>query len=152
MEREFKPDDTTDPRYKEGDEVWHITEKRKYLFYCYTYVSDNCKLSLGANKYTRSLSDIEPYTGQDKPILDRIKEMHSEPMRIVPVYPYTVILKSGKMIGITEQGGKPLIKSRESLQGEPLKISQSATLQLGDVLDFTNGEIAAIVPTENLML
>jgi len=106
----------------------------------------------GTGDVFRLETNIEPYTGQDKPSLDRIKEMNSEPMRIVPVYPYTVILKSGKMIGITEQGGKSLIKSRESLQGEPLKISQSATLQLGDVLDFTNGEIAAIVPTENLML
>ena len=192
-------------KFKEGDEVWHKIEKRKYLFYCDTYVSNDCKLSLGAQTYIRSLSEIEPYTGQDKkqpqfkkddmvwhkkrqtvylfeeylkenkvylkelsnvieasesdiePYNHQDLQLHMENLRGVnkdaakPTHPYTVILKSGVKIGVSEEAANILIDRRAKFAGEDLEVVLTATIQLSEIYDFTNGEIAAIVPTENVV-
>lgn len=155
--------------YKEGDEVWHKTENRKYLFSCYMF-DDGCRLSLGATTYTRLLSEIEPYTGQDKqfkPSEIAEKIIENDPKKYFkkeadawyekvlsksrPTHPYTVILKSGVKVGLSDERAKAIIKHRHLLQEEDLYDSQLAVLQLDEKFDFTNMEISAIVPTENIL-
>ena len=145
-------------KYKKGDKIWNKKDKRVDIIDAistsgcgYVYV-----VALGGFLGVYKLSDIEPYTGQDKTPTDAYwdnkegKIVHTKGLGEYQ-HPYTVILKSGVKVGVSKEGGKCLIKNRESLQGEPLKTSQSATLQLGDEFDFTNGEIASIVPTENIL-
>jgi hypothetical protein len=144
-----------EPKFKEGDKVWDKEENRVAFFYSYSrHSSSGVYVTYeGATEvFVRSHSDIEPYTGQDKPpsvqeLVDMIKK---QPIKIVPLFPYTVILKSGVKVGVDEATIDELIKYIVSLGGELSGVSESAIFTSKEH-SFTVSEIAAIVPTESIV-
>ena len=152
-----------EPKYKEGDKVWRKDTKSIWEFICY---QDNDQVSIKKSNtlifLTTDESDIEPYTGQDKPkeetlspenIQELVNIMRNQPLRIIPLHPYTVILKSGVKVGVDETERNQLIKERDNslFKAASREWYESSPLNLGGKFDFTNGGIAAIVPTENIV-
>lgn len=128
-------------KYQKGDKVWNKNTNSVWEFLAYTKYNDEleCIISYNSAICTSPISNIEPYTGQDK--------QTEQPK---PTHPYTVILKSGVKVGLSDERAKAIIKHRHLLQEEDLYDSQLAVLQIDEKFDFTNMEISAIVPTENI--
>lgn len=121
--------ETTEPRYKKGDEVFDkVTSMRVYFS---EYCSKGVIVTRGGTTKFRDFSDIEPYTGQDK--VDNKPEDST--------HPFTVILKSGVKVGISAT-------MFDFINEQPDIIGAVQTVEDGK---FFLHQIEAIVPTENLM-
>lgn len=143
--------ETTEPRYKKGDEVFDkVTSMRVYFS---EYCSNGVIVTRGGTTKFRDLFDIEPYTGQDKPKEGTQKERNSrlaaelvnEVTRLHPelkqLRPYTVILKSGVKVGISST-------MFDYINEQSDIIGAVQTVEDGK---FFLHQIEAIVPTENLI-
>ena len=149
-----------EPKYKKGDRVWNKITKSIGEFFDYHDKDPKrfCFAKYNDNICTNILLGIEPYTGQDKEeetispekAKELINEMRNQPLRIVPLHPYTVILKSGVKVGVTAEAKGELVEGIDSLEGEDLEVFNAATLTSKEC-SFCVIEIAAIVPTENIV-
>ena len=149
-------------KYKKGDKIWNKKDKRVDIIDAistsgcgYVYV-----VALGGFLGVYKLSDIEPYTGQDKvkeqlgsraknwlnlTKINHIFEDYEKAMDKIPTtpkpHPYTVILKSGVKVGVTPTM-VDYINEQDGLT------TSTQTFEDGK---FILSEIAAIVPTENIV-
>ena len=134
----------TEPNYKKGDKVWNKRDKTIDFFHRYN--SYNYKACLLRKAISMQLSDIEPYTGQDKPPTDAYwdnKEGKIVYTKRLGEYqrPYTVILKSGVKVGVSQGIAIAMIACMDSESCKRINNSEY----------FLHSEIAAIVPTENIL-
>ncbi len=163
-------------KYKKGDKIWNKKDKRVDIIDAistsgcgYVYV-----VALGGFLGVYKLSDIEPYTGQDKVKTEEaVREYYNKEaekfynntpdqeltstntdsmhyVRVVPVHPYTVILKSGVKVGVTAEAKQELTGCISSTRGEPSGVFNTIVFQSKEY-SFCVSEIAAIVPTENIV-
>ncbi len=149
-------------KYKKGDKIWNKKDKRVDIIDAistsgcgYVYV-----VALGGFLGVYKLSDIEPYTGQDKvkeqlgsraknwlnlTKINHIFEDYEKAMDKIPTtpkpHPYTVILKSGVKVGVSQGIAIAMIASMDS----------ESCKRINDSEYFLHSEIAAIVPTENIV-
>lgn len=138
-------------KFKNGDELWDKVKGIRCVFS--HYHDDRTCIVMDSLIRTKSISEIEPYTGQDKPKEGTQKERNSrlaaelvnEVTRLHPelkqLRPYTVILKSGVKVGISAT-------MFDFINEQPDIIGAVQTVEDGK---FFLHQIAAIVPTENLM-
>ena len=157
----------TEPKYKKGDKVWNKRDKTVDFFNRYN--SYNYKACLLRKAISIPLSDIEPYTGQDKvkeqlgsraknwlnlTKINHIFEDYEKAMDKIPTtpkpHPYTVILKSGVKVGVTAEAKQELTGCISSTRGEPSGVFNTIVFQSKEY-SFCVSEIAAIVPTENIV-
>lgn len=152
-----------EPKYKKGDKVWNKATKNIYTFKRMSRLDSDFVVVQEVSEGNRLLlSDIEPYTGQDKPkeetqkerntrlaaeLIDEVTRLHPE---LKTAHPYTVILKSGVKVGVTAEAKSELVEGMDSLEGEDLEIFNAAILTSKEY-SFCVVEIAAIVPTENIV-
>ncbi len=141
-------DKTPETKYKKGDKVWNKITKSIGEFFDYHDKDPKrfCFVKYNDNICTNILLDIEPYTGQDKSPTDaywdnkegkivytkRLGEYH---------HPYTVILKSGVKVGVSQGIAIAMIACMDSESCKRINNSEY----------FLHSEIAAIVPTENIV-
>ena len=155
-----------EPRYKHGDKVWD--KKHKEILWFVRYNAANVYFAIC--NYAKSmiyaeksipLSDIEPYTGQDKPKEETVSYKYTgsilneedakryfdeEAIKWAngtskPTHPYTAILKSGVKVGVSQGIAIAMIASMDS----------ESCKRINDSEYFLHSEIAAIVPTENIV-
>ena len=70
--------------------------------------------------------------------------------QVPPTHPFTIILKSGVRIGVSEKIQEELTKYIDSLDGEEANVFNSAIFTSKEC-SFCVVEIAAIVPSENVL-
>lgn len=152
-----------EPKYKSGDKVWNKDTKSIWEFVCY---QENNEVSIKKSNtfifLTTLESDIEPYTGQYKQESDKIYKDFEEKMKAMDKqfrdalfkaeqdalrefcapnpHPYTVILKSGVKVGVSQGIAIAMIACMDSESCKRINNSEY----------FLHSEIAAIVPTENI--
>lgn len=158
-------------KFKEKEEVWNKKNNCKDVFERYVSCnSDIIILNRCGTLYIFHVSDIEPYIGQDKiqkateilrnlfaPPIEQsgksgnIKDNPNEstiydqlkgyPLKISEPHPFTVILKSGVKVGVSST-----MFDYINEQGD-----DTVSVQTVEDGNFILSEIAAIVPTENLI-
>lgn len=135
-------------KFKQKDEVWNKKDNRRDIFERYISHEPGAVFINRCGTYHIFLeSEIEPYTGQDKTEPEykcvggftangrHVKLNQGDP------HPFTVILKSGVKIGISEETNAFLI--------DEIQEGFKATDFSGNTF-YRITQIAAIVPTENL--
>lgn len=160
-------------KFEFGDIVWDSLNNRKVVFSTYEEI-DSSEAHVVVKEETSDVSIyfvslktqyIQPYTGQDKvdridkstepatvPIKsnsDLIKELlESDQSKLKNKKTFTVILKSGVKIGVTEDRAKQL--NADLLNGVSSTSILENKVEISGVY-FKINSIAAIVPTESLM-
>ena len=138
----------TEPNYKKGDKVWNKITKSIGEFFDYHDKDPKrfCFVKYNDNICTNILLGIEPYTGQDKSPTDAYWD--NKEGKIVYTkrlgeyqHPYTVILKSGVKVGVSQGIAIAMIACMDSESCKRINNSEY----------FLHSEIAAIVPTENIV-
>lgn len=139
-ERKYQKGDGSTPSYDVGENVWHIPTSSIWAFESYdSPYQFSCFIKNGDSVMRVLFKDIEPYDYQDLQIhLQNLRGKKESPK---PAHPYTVILKSGVKVKISTTMFDYINK----------RDAQTTSVETVEDGSFTISEIAAIVPTENIV-